>query len=614
MWARRLGVPHLWPSRVKVFFLGLLTSAVIFSVFQYLHGANVEYLDFEKPVSINIFCKLPREECRSAPDPVRCTVLLEDMKFWRGLNLSSPCPTLPASLKEQTCLNPNLPLTSISGDLSSLRTVNSGVNPFKLWSILFLILTSLLSFSIVIHDMALLEESLRPRILSLPNMRYEAPRLWEWLFCVQCLRRLRNLRRRNRVLWTMVLPVWNVCWAVSFMVVLYPLSLLSCFVAPVQMSRIMVFLSGILCMMWSIIFVIETALDTQPYAVLWDVRGEPKLGDACVCWCEFPLSRSVVLRVVVLSVGVCWNSFNLTFRALRGLRRAQWANMFSVLYAVPIEAFPVFWERPKETGGGPVKWRENGHVQTEPAFDPFCLMDEQPESGRTRVQIMPVKWTEEQQFLWDGHSSNMDTEIGCCGFPRPLRAAEDGMYDDDDDQEVGTSPNGPRPDIIGQTNSSDTAESSAHRARDHRPASKPASKPPSKTPRSRTKGTYLQVERDSLTADRGDPSMSPVSPVSELGNGLDMTAMPSNASNGGDVLGLERAEVREVRVVEPAEPAAGTEASEVAEGLAADGWRQTASPSAAEVDPEADAGGEDESVAGGPEPQAPGVQIEDAGD
>lgn len=40
----------------------------------------------------------------------------------------------------------------------------AGVNPFKLWSILFLILTSLLSLSIVIHDLALsprLHESVR---------------------------------------------------------------------------------------------------------------------------------------------------------------------------------------------------------------------------------------------------------------------------------------------------------------------------------------------------------------------------------------------------------------------------------------------------------------------
>lgn len=84
MWARRLGVPHLWPSRVKVFFLAILTSVINFSVFQYLHNANVAYLNLSSPASEEIVCKLPREECASNPDPASCTVDLEDRRFWRG--------------------------------------------------------------------------------------------------------------------------------------------------------------------------------------------------------------------------------------------------------------------------------------------------------------------------------------------------------------------------------------------------------------------------------------------------------------------------------------------------------------------------------------------------
>merc|ERR1712061_184324 len=97
----------------------------------------------------------------------------------------------------------------ITGDNGLLRTVN-GVNPFRIWSILFLVLTLLLSLSIVIHDLALLEESLRPRILSIPNMKYATPCLWEWLSCVQCRRRMRILRRRNRCLWTVLVPLWTI--------------------------------------------------------------------------------------------------------------------------------------------------------------------------------------------------------------------------------------------------------------------------------------------------------------------------------------------------------------------------------------------------------------------
>lgn len=441
MWARNLGVPHLWPSRVKVFFLAILTTTFNFSVFRYLHDANVEYLDLENPLKQNIRCMQPIPECLHAEDPVECTVRLEDRQFWRGMNLSKPCPMPSKTLHKQTCRNPLLPLGSITGELGSLHTVNSGVNPFKVWSILFLALTTLLSVCILIHDLALLHETLRPQILSLPNMKYATPCLWDCLACTKCRRRWRRRLRVlpcHRALWTFLVPCITLFQVIAFMVFMYPFSLLVCFVAPVKMSRIMVFLSSILCILWSIVFVVVTALlDNHPYAVLWGISDPRTMAHSCLCLCEFPLSRQVLGRVVLLGVGVCWHSLNLTLRALRGLRRAQWANMFSVLYAVPIEAFPVVWDRPPEAGGGSIRWRTEGQaVQSEPAFDPFCLMDEQPESGWTRVQIAPVVKMEQQQFEWDPYTGALDTEIGCCGFPRPVQIPEE----DTDGDDFGKSP------------------------------------------------------------------------------------------------------------------------------------------------------------------------------
>lgn len=208
-------------------------------------------------------------------------------------------------------------------------------------------------------------------------------------------------------------------------------------------------------MLWSVVFVTATLLDKHMYAVLWSV-SEPGLA-SCVCLCEFPLSRYVVMRLIALGVGMCWHSLSLTLRALKGLRRSQWANMFSVLHAVPIEAFPVRWDQgPLELGlrhsageaddlsasspwssgtiRSPIKWRTEGDaVQSEPAFDPFCLMDEQPESARTRVLITPVCFeasriykedpfesAEQAQLVWRSYSGSCETEIGCCGFPMPL--------------------------------------------------------------------------------------------------------------------------------------------------------------------------------------------------
>eukprot|EP00928_Gymnodinium_smaydae_P000290 TRINITY_DN10110_c0_g2_i1.p1 TRINITY_DN10110_c0_g2~~TRINITY_DN10110_c0_g2_i1.p1 ORF type:complete len:527 (-),score=73.41 TRINITY_DN10110_c0_g2_i1:184-1764(-) len=420
MWARRLGAPPLWPSRVKVFFLALLTSVFIFSVFQYLHNANIDYLNLQRPAARDIVCKLPREECRRSSSPVACTVRFEDRTFWRGLNLSNPCPARPRSVQTQTCRNLSLPLSAITGELSSLHTVNNGVNPFRVWSILFLVLTSLLSVSILIHDMALIDERSRPSISSLHGVRYFFPRAWRcWEFS-GISPRVQSLWRQRPCLSLLLVPLL----AFVFMVVLYPLALLVSVVAPVRMSRIMVFLSGIFCMLWSVVFIIAIALfDTHVYAVLWSEPSPPS--GNCVCLCEFPLNQFVVARIVALGVGVCWHSFNITFRALKGLRRGQWANMFSVLHAVPIEAFPIMWERPLDAGGGPIDFRSAGEpVQAEPAFDPFCLMDEQPESAWTKPLIVPVsRPSAQKQQHWEPYLNTADP-IGCCGFPQlgsPLR-------------------------------------------------------------------------------------------------------------------------------------------------------------------------------------------------
>ncbi|CAE7515118.1 unnamed protein product [Symbiodinium natans] len=276
-----------------------------------------------------------------------------------------------------------------------------------------------------LQDLALLAEDQRPFILSIPNMKYATPCLWDCLTCVRGRRQTRRIWSQNRCTLALLVMLWSLFQAVAFMVVMYPFSLLVCVYAPVKMSRIMVFLSSILCAMWAVVFVVFTSLvDTHAYAVLWGV-SEPGSDTSCLCLCEFPLSRPVVLRIVVLGIGVCWHSINLTLRALKGLRRAQWANMFSVLYSVPVEAFPVVWERPQEAGGGPVKWRTEGEaMQSEPAFDPFCLMDEQPESAWTRAIIAPVPVKDDSRLsVWEPYLGTLDMEIGWCGFPRPVGGA-----------------------------------------------------------------------------------------------------------------------------------------------------------------------------------------------
>lgn len=451
MWARRCGCPPLWPSRIKVFFHGVFGSAFIYSVFQYLAQASVDYLDFNAPAQMDIDCKLPGPGCTEALDPIECMRRDYSTRWWAGVHLEDGCPAWPSSIRGQTCKNVRLPLSSLTGDLARLHTINSNMNPFTLWSILFLVLTSLLGTSILIHDLALLQEVSRRKILDFPSLRKEvlsarlAPKsilcFKKFFAQIQCRHHMQRLWARSRVLWVLLVVPWAFFQAVAFMVVAYPFALVVCLRHPIQMSRIMVFLSGTYVMLWSLVFIIVAGfLDARMYAVLW---GEAVPGSmSCICLCEFPLNRHVFVRIVILGVGVFAQSFALTFRALRGLRRQQWANLFSVLYTVPIEAFPVVWERP---AGGSIRGRSEGEpVQGEPAFDPFCLMDEQPESARTRALLQPSQQTPEQQERWrhqELRGENVDTDIGCCGFPlAPLRRAVNG--NDDDERLPAVSPNG----------------------------------------------------------------------------------------------------------------------------------------------------------------------------
>merc|ERR1711920_413501 len=92
---------------------------------------------------------------------------------------------------------------------------------------------------------------------------------------------------------------------------------------------------------------------------------------------------------------------------------------------MPAQVFPVYWRQPD---GEPIKFRAPGEpVQGEPAFDPFALMDEQPNSSDTMIRLAPVgrevihESSIELSFLDDAlrnESGDNDAEIGCCGFPR----------------------------------------------------------------------------------------------------------------------------------------------------------------------------------------------------
>jgi len=407
-----------------------LLVGCMFTFFEFLRNADVDYLNLSHPSGHGkVVCGLTEPFCKSNDNPLRCIFQFHEPLFGAvdvdAALAGGECSSTP----QQQCSEVTLPVTAIQGDLSKLHTVNRRFNPLRAWAWLYIWLILLLWLYMVVHDLALLQGRCRPKILSMRAAKQEMPMLWACISRLQCLDPMSTLRRKSCLLWGALLPVWFAFQVAFFLTLVYPLSLVGglfwwCPLGPVRVSRVMVFQTGILSFFWSLIFVFANLLSPvisheDFYAIFWH---QPSIDHGCVCYCEYPLRPGVSTNLIFFGIVVVLWSASISFRALKGLRRPNWGNLFSILYTVPIEAFPVEWERPAEAGGGPINLRKAGEpVQSEPAFDPFCLMDEQPESGRTRVHLFPVPQGGEQVRRWSrSRDPTADSEIACCGFPMTM--------------------------------------------------------------------------------------------------------------------------------------------------------------------------------------------------
>jgi len=432
--------------------IGSVTGALFINqVHVYLKQASASYLDMGAPTSKNIVCGLPEDKFSLAPSPATGAYdrLLQVMRYliltfgWSGIQeplnnlFPKACPLEPIP-----CMNVSLPIAHIDDHFLSLHAVNKLYNPFVVWGWWFLVLLVLLAASILVHDLALLQPSLRPSILSLVGSRMTMPRLWRLQQIIRCSRPYHRLGKRHAWLWWLLYPFMATYESVVFMFIVGPLILAVGFLTrPVSMSRILVFVSGLYCVISTLHFffsvIIWAWVRHDSYAVMWEAGRMsgvvvPSAASTCICHCSYPLRASTVNRLLSLAVFVFIGSLGMTLRALKGLRHARWANLIGNLYTVPIEVFPVTWSRPEEAGGGPIQYRSTGEdVQGEPAFDPFCLLDEQPESWRSHLVIAPVRESAQEtaNSRWSSScGSTKDQEVErCCGFPKFGSAGKDAL-------------------------------------------------------------------------------------------------------------------------------------------------------------------------------------------
>eukprot|EP00928_Gymnodinium_smaydae_P075386 TRINITY_DN583_c0_g1_i5.p1 TRINITY_DN583_c0_g1~~TRINITY_DN583_c0_g1_i5.p1 ORF type:complete len:469 (+),score=39.83 TRINITY_DN583_c0_g1_i5:26-1432(+) len=255
-------------------------------------------------------------------------------------------------------------------------------------------------------------------------------------------------------------PVWAVWSLLVFLFILAPVFVFLFCRYPIRMSRFWTFvlllaasIYGLAMTITMVVFLANTKLRPR-YAIVWEVAAPKE--SICYCGCAYLVSPQTLWRLFFIGVSVVIQSLLATMRCLKGLRRSQWANLMSVLFPVPVGVYAVKWTTPS---GAPIQHRNEGEpVQDELAFDPFALMDEQPESRYTTCTLKP-------EFAYDVDTSGrwkplgMDrglaaptlpeikkgeilmqpTEfIGCCGFPCMTGGYQAVIASDSDDEDLET--------------------------------------------------------------------------------------------------------------------------------------------------------------------------------
>jgi len=470
MWARRCGAPRRWPSRVKVAIFTLLDGTIGLSIYLYMAGSSINFLDLRRPRPMDVICLRDWGDIGHAAswetDP------REWFSWWREksdlqdeLERERCSASVVASVSCQKAAAPVGDMARPLGRPMSW-TRDRYIDVLGLGARLFLALALLIWVGIATHDQALICPSYKNLVLDVRGVNYHCPllrKLWRCLAGHQPL--LRILKRAGSfncdsflatctaILVVPVFFVWNV-FVFNFVIV--PTVLLAFLRYPIRMCRVWVFIvciaTGIygLALTFMQLGFAASVPSTRPhYAVTWqadtvatnvtnNVQGMS--GAGCVCGCDYPISRDTCIRLAVIGMATTMKSLFVAFRCLKGLRRSQWANLLSVVFPVPMTVYSVDWRQPD---GQPIKHRVEGMaVQEEVAFDPFAMMDEQPDGDFTTLNLAPTR-VHAHRRKTDGSLgftpqrkgmempvqpppmlvSNIhlaETEhIGCCGFPWP---------------------------------------------------------------------------------------------------------------------------------------------------------------------------------------------------
>lgn len=387
-----------------------MTAAVGLAVYQWMSAADIGYLDLQSPKSPEVLC-VSEWPLRHASTSWWASAAWSDwFKYRQDMRRyvhEHQCIGNASSFK-QRCDKIVVPLNQMDRSLGiplGLSSYNMRNDSVEAYGYLFLYMTICLWLAVTTHDLALLSIKQRDYIYDLRGIRKNF-RCCMGLYRVIGFRCWKRMMRGKGLKWGQrrfcqkfcqilawpLVPLFAAWWLISFFIIVLPVVATVFIVYPIRLSRVLIFLNsiavgleGVALTLHAIAF-LASVEDRQIYAVTW--KEGSSMGMECVCGCMYPLSEARCWNLMIIGITVAYKSLTLSFRCLKGLRRSNWASLMSVLFPIPATVYEVLWTRPD---GSPIQHRVEGvPVQGELAFDPFALMDEQIDSGRTTVNLVPV--------------------------------------------------------------------------------------------------------------------------------------------------------------------------------------------------------------------------------
>jgi hypothetical protein len=395
---------------MRVWVQSFLTASIGVAVYSYMTKADIGYLDLERPVSPHVFClargKWPIR--RNSEKWIKHSLSAWNENLLYRTNATKyaaewSCPSDSWKNSRNSCSRATVPLLDMRRNLGypfrvgQDMTVHSHIfndDALEWYAFLFLYHTVFMWGAVVVHDLALLRRSVDgncsgddcvPDDISGINRRF--PFLKKLLFVGTGWKHVKRKLCSSWAWRIFLVPwiLWSIC--VLFFVFCPALFILS-LRFPVRLVRVQLLSLCVDLLALSLILMVRAVefmfdVENRPaYAITW---ASDDL--ACDCGCVYPIAFSSCFGICLVCAAIIFRAVMLGLKCLKGLRRKNWANLLTVSFAVPVNMYPVRWKQPD---GQPIMNRKVGEpVQDELAFDPFALMDEQPESGKTLVNLTP---------------------------------------------------------------------------------------------------------------------------------------------------------------------------------------------------------------------------------